>query len=207
MTIALTLALAAVFASLAGCGKPAPPQAVTQPASAAPVGASAAAEKPLPESAGSAGDIPDTQVFVSYRSEHGKYSLDAPEGWARTENGADVKFADHFDGVQVRISAGTTAPTVDSVQREQVPALQKNGRAVTIGTIKAMALDNGVSVVAIEYGSNSDPDPVTGKQVRLDNVTYVFYRPGTLAELTLWAPTGADNVDQWKRISESFRWQ
>jgi hypothetical protein len=25
--------------------------------------------------------------------------------------------------------------------------------------------------------------------------------------VTLWAPKGADNVDQWNRMSKSFQWQ
>ena len=67
-------------------------------------------------------------------------------------------------------------------------------------------MPHGKAVVYVAYTSNSDPDPVTGKKVRLDNVTYYYYHQGTLAALTLWAPSGADNADQWKRISESFRW-
>jgi hypothetical protein len=48
---------------------------------------------------------------------------------------------------------------------------------------------------------------VTGKQVRLEEEIYLFYNHGTLAMLQLWAPQGADNVDQWKRMVESFHWQ
>lgn len=156
---------------------------------------------------GAAGDIPDTQVFVTYRSTSGKYSVDAPEGWARSENGAEVRFTAQFDGEQVAVHASATPPTIDSVQHEQVPAIQKHGRAVTIEGVKAVTLANGMAVVRIEYSSNSDPDPVTGKQVRLSDITSVYYRDGKVAELTLWAPSGTDNVDQWKRLTESFRWQ
>jgi hypothetical protein len=204
----ICFALAAALTLLAGCGKaPAPASVSSAPASGAPALASAGPEKPLPPVKTSAGDIPDTQVFVTYRSTSGKYSIDAPEGWARTENGADVKFTAQFDGEQVAVHASAAPPTTDSVQREQVPAIQKIGRAVTIEGVKAATLANGMAVVTIEYSSNSDPDPVTGKQVRLSNVSWLFYRQGLAAALTLWAPSGTDNVDQWKRISESFRWQ
>jgi hypothetical protein len=37
-------------------------------------------------------------------------------------------------------------------------------------------------------------------------VTYVFYKNGKEAMLTVWAPLGADNVDQWNRMAKSFRW-
>jgi len=65
---------------------------------------------------------------------------------------------------------------------------------------------HGKPAVLMVYTSNSDPDPVTGKQVRLENNAYLFFKNGKLATLRLWAPLGADNVDQWKLISRSFRW-
>ena len=39
-----------------------------------------------------------------------------------------------------------------------------------------------------------------------DNGKGSFYKNGKLAVLTLWAPLGADNVDQWQRMSQSFKW-
>ena len=65
----------------------------------------------------------------------------------------------------------------------------------------------GGNAILVDYTSNSEPDAVTGKQVRLENNAFIFYNNGKLATLTLWAPVGADNVDQWKRMSESFRWR
>jgi len=47
---------------------------------------------------------------------------------------------------------------------------------------------------------------VTNKQVRLENNRYLFFHNGQLATLTLSAPVGADNVDQWARIAGSFKW-
>ena len=37
-------------------------------------------------------------------------------------------------------------------------------------------------------------------------VLSVIDKSGKMAILILWAPIGADNADQWKLISESFRW-
>jgi hypothetical protein len=204
----LFLAVAATFGLLAGCshkaaGPPAPP---STPSSRAPTTASTPSERPVAPEKNPPGDIPDTQVFVTYKSTAGAYALDAPEGWARSENGADVKFIDKFDGEQVTVSKSASPPTVSSVQRNQVPALQQHGRAVKIQGVKTKSMPDGAIAVCVVYTSNSSPDPVTGKQVRLDDVTYYFYHQGKLAALTLWAPSGADNVDQWKRISDSFRW-
>lgn len=180
---------------------PAAPVPPEQPAAKAP------AEKPVAPEKNPPGDIPDTQVFITYSSSAGMYSLKAPEGWARSESGAGVKFADKFDGEQVILSKCTAAPTVESVKKDQVAALMKSGRAVKVLEVNSKKMPGGVTAVYIAYTSNSDPDPVTNKQVRLDNVTYYYFMPGKLAALTLWAPQGADNVDQWKLISESFKWQ
>jgi hypothetical protein len=65
----------------------------------------------------------------------------------------------------------------------------------------------GGKAVVIKYTSNSDPNPVTNKRVRLEDISYVFFRNGQEAMLTVWAPQGADNVDQWNRMANSFRWQ
>lgn len=202
------LALAATSLLLASCGKSSAPATASAPPSASGAFApSAAAETPLPVLKGAAGDIPDTQVFITFRSASGGYSVEAPEGWARTENGNNVKFTDHFDGEQVSLSASPAAPTVDSARVRQVPAILGSSRAVTIEVVRSAILGNGTAVIVIAYSSNSEPDVVTGKQVRLSDLTYLYYRRGTVAALTLWAPSGTDNVDQWKRISESFRWQ
>ena len=40
-------------------------------------------ETPVAPEKNPPGDIPDTQVFVEYRSAGGGYQLEVPEGWAR----------------------------------------------------------------------------------------------------------------------------
>jgi hypothetical protein len=162
-------------------------------------------EKPIAPEKNPPGDIPDTQVFITYRSTDGQYQLDVPEGWARSTQGADVSFIDKLDGVKVTIIQASAAPTAASVRSNEVAALQKSGRAVQVGKVQGVQLSSGAAVL-VSYSSNSDPDPVTGKQVRLESNMYLFFKSGRLAALTLWAPLGADNVDQWQRISQSFRW-
>jgi hypothetical protein len=87
-----------------------------------------------------------------------------------------------------------------------VAALVKAGHAFQLGLITEIDLPGG-HAVKITATLNSAPDPVTGKQLRLEEDIYLFYRNSTEAMLQLWAPQGADNVDQWKRISESFQWK
>ncbi len=152
------------------------------------------------------GDIPDSQVFITYTSATGGYSLEVPEGWARTEQDANVRFVDKFDGVCVKLTTAAAAPTLASVPQNEAAALAQSERAFQPGQISAVNLPGG-QAVRITATANSDPGPVTGKQVRVEEEFYLFYQNGKLATLKLWAPQGADNVDQWKRMSESFRWK
>jgi hypothetical protein len=163
-------------------------------------------EQPAAPEQNPVGDIPDNQAFVEYTSAAGGYTLQVPEGWARTENGNDVSFVDKLDGVKVSVTNAATAPTARTAPANEVAALQKAGRAVQVTSVKDVQLPGG-SAVLVEYTSNSDPNPVTGKQVRLENNAYLFFNNGKLATLALWAPLGADNVDQWLQIAKSFKWK
>ena len=151
------------------------------------------------------GDIPDSQAFVKYTSVAGGYQLEVPEGWARTESSADVTFVNKFDGVKVHVASTAGAPTAASAQANEVRQIQSQGHAVTITGVSEVNLPTGKAVV-IKYTSNSDANPVTNKRLRLENQIYLFYKNGKEAQLTVWAPLGADNVDQWNRMSKSFRW-
>lgn len=162
-------------------------------------------ETPIAPEVNPPGDIPDTQGFIKYANTAGGYRLEVPEGWARTEKGADVTFVNKFDGVKVHEARAATAPTAASVKTSEVKQIQSQGHAVTITNISEAALPAGKAVV-IKYTSNSDPNPVTNARVRLEDVTYIFFKNGKEAMLTVWAPQGADNVDQWNRISKSFQW-
>jgi hypothetical protein len=62
------------------------------------------------------------------------------------------------------------------------------------------------TVVLITYRAQSAADTVTGKSVVLDIERYEYWRNGTSVTLTLSAPTGSDNVDPWKKVTESFAW-
>ena len=149
------------------------------------------------------GDIPDTQAFIIYKTD--SYALKVPEGWARTVTGSSVSFASKLDGVSVSLTPSASAPTLDWVKTTYVPDLVKAGRAVAITGISAETLPGGPAI-RIDYTSNSEPNAVTTKQIRLENARYLFFKQGTLAALDLYAPAGADNVDQWQLMSRSFAW-
>jgi hypothetical protein len=142
---------------------------------------------------------------VTYTSSSGHYQLEVPEGWAQTTNGSDVSFVSNLNALQVTLTTAATQPTAGTVRNDQAVRLQQTGRAIRDVNVRDVQLPNGPAVL-ITYTSNSDPNAVTNKQVRLENNRYLFFHNGKLATLTLSAPVGADNVDQWARIARSFKW-
>jgi hypothetical protein len=177
--------------------------ATAAPVAEAPIQASDSAIAP---EVNPPGDIPDTQTFVKYSSASVGYQLDVPEGWARAGNGTAVTFVDKFDGVKVSVSSATSAPTATTARANEAKQIESQGHAVTIDGVTDVTLPSG-KAVRIRYTSNSEANAVTNKRVRLENETYMYYRNGKIAALTLYAPKGADNVDQWVRMSRSFRWR
>ncbi len=156
------------------------------------------------------GDIPDSQVFIRYNSTSGGFSLEVPEGWARTQSPAATtataaqwaRWIDKLDGVIVTVAPAAAAPSTDAIRT----TLDSASRAVIVDKVQAIQLPMG-SVFRADFHANSDPNPVTSKQVRLEEAAWFCFRGGKLLTLTVWAPAGADNVDQWDRMSKSLRWK
>lgn len=166
--------------------------------------ASTAAELPIAPEKTPPGDIPDTQTFVTYTSALG-FSLEVPEGWARTDRSDGVGFADKYNALDVSLVAASRMPTVESVTQHETAELIKQGRAVKIESTKSVSLAVGPAILIV-YSSNSAPNPLTNKQLRLENRRYFIYHAGKIASLNVSAPLGADNIDQWNRIAHSFKW-
>lgn len=164
-----------------------------------------AAEKAVQPEKNPPGDIPDTQVFIDYASPQG-FTLKVPEGWARSDRNDGASFVDKLDGVVVSMSHAAFAPTVETVSGSYLPELEKTGRAVKLVAIKEVRLPAGPAI-RITYTSNSEPNAVTSRQIRLENERYLYFKDGKLITLELYAPQGADNVDQWQLMSNSFRWK
>jgi hypothetical protein len=162
-------------------------------------------EQPLKPEKNPPGDIPDNQVFITYASPRG-FSLKVPEGWARKDLADGATFADKYGRITVAETDSPTAPDEASAKQALVPELQKSARAVSIKKIRAMKLPAGFTVL-ISYDSNSDPNPVTNKAIRLENDRYYFWKDGKLVMLDFSAPAGADNADQWDMMAKSFQWR
>jgi hypothetical protein len=205
-----TLALARSFsgfveparsaAAALSCGT-ATPGAAGSPAAVA----TAVPAQAQPAEQNPAGDIPDSQVFVRYVSAAGGYSIEMPEGWARTENGAGVLFADKLHEFGVEIGCATAAPTVESAAATDIPTLAQTAEAFALESVTAITLPSGPAI-KISYQANSRPDDVTGKQHRLELDRYELFKDGRLALITLAAPAGSDNVDVSNQVASSFQW-
>jgi hypothetical protein len=197
-------AVGAVACSSSGSSSPgtasgAPAASATSAGAGGAAGASpAGTESPPP------GDIPDTTVYVAYRPASGQYELKVPEGWARTVTPGAVSFTDKLNVITISTTKAS-APTVASARAAEVPRIQASAHGFTLAGIGTVSRSAGTAVL-IRYSADSQPDPVTGK-VYTDAVErYEFYRNGTEAAVTLTAPAGADNVDPWRTVTQSFRW-
>lgn len=151
------------------------------------------------------GDIPDDQAFVTYTSADGGYSITMPEGWARQESGANVSFVDKLHRFAVDIYCVDHAPSAETATTDEVVHLSQQAPAFELVEIKPVTLPAGEALL-IRYRMNSQPDEVTGKQIRLDVDRYEIFKNGRLAVISLAAPAGSDNVDVSNQVSASFRW-
>lgn len=161
-------------------------------------------EQPVPTESSPPGDIPDNTAFVAYHAPGG-FTIRVPEGWARTRKGADVTFTDKLNTISAAWLSAASPPTVASARQTVVSQLRNTQRAFRLDQVRSVTLSGGKAVL-ITFQANSEPNAVTGKQYRLDVERFEFSRGGEEAVLTLSSPVGADNVDPWRIVSESFAW-
>jgi hypothetical protein len=202
------LGIGMVAVAVGGCGAAAPPApAAPSGVTAAPIATAAASGTPDPNAPEivAAGDIPDNQVYVPYTAPGGGFTVAVPQGWARSSDGAATVFSDKFNTVRVEMLARPTAPDAASARATEVPALA-SARSFTLGDVTTVNRKAG-SAVLITYTAASPVDPVTGKSVLTSVERYEFWRAGQEVVLTLSGAKGADNVDPWRTVSDSFRWR
>lgn len=150
------------------------------------------------------GDIPDNQVFLTFRNPAGGYSMSYPEGWAQKGAGADVSFNDKNNVVHVVIAKGPP-PTTSSVAAE-LTRLKQSNPTLTFKPPATVQLKAGPAVKTT-YATRSAPNPVTGKSVVLIVDRYELAGGSRRATVDLGTPKGVDNVDAYRLMINSFRWQ
>jgi hypothetical protein len=166
--------------------------------------ASGAPQSGVPE-ANPAGDIPDNQAFVAVRDAAAGYTVSVPEGWSQTADAGAVVFSDKYNVVRILTRTVSSPPTVGSVTRTELPAVAATAPGYAPGSVSTVGRKAGQAVLAT-YRANSATNPVTGKYAVEAVERYVFYRAGREVILTLAAPVGSDNVDPWRRVTDSFGW-
>lgn len=185
-SVALSLALAA-------CGSSGP-------------GSSTATVDPNTVEVNPAGDIPDNQAFVPYTVPTGDFSVTVPEGWSRNESAGVATFTDNFNSIRLETVDAASAPTVASATTDELPAIAAATPGYQAGDVTTVDRTSGTAVL-ITYRADSPPDPVTGQHTTLDVERYEFWTGGREAIVTLSGGQGADNVDPWRIVTDSFTWQ
>jgi hypothetical protein len=209
---------AAVAAILSGCGNsshgatgaPTTPSAGAQSAGTSPGGAAgptpaASGQTPVSAEHNPPGDIPDTTVYVPYRSSVAHAVIKVPEGWARQDSATGSTFASNLNSITIAAQQMTAAPTVATARSTTVPKLSASTSAFRLQSARAVTLAGGPAI-EIVYEINSQPNAVTGRQYRLVVERFEFFSKGHGAVLSLSCAVGSDNVDPWRIVSQSFRW-
>lgn len=219
MTRLTVPAALAVLALAAGCGGSAGHQAAPAPTTARASGASTEGNTTSSSggspgalqaeaTAAAAGDIPDNQVFVIFRNGAAGYVMKYPEGWAQQGSGERVSFRDRNNIVRIVVAAGTK-PTKVRVQaevaRSREAQVQSPPQAITL---------SGWPAFKIVYSTESAPNAVTGKRVKLVVDRYYLWKAGRRASRALVAlpqawtshrpvtsPSSAARCSGWARRS------
>jgi hypothetical protein len=199
--VSLSVALlAGVALTAAGCGSSGSGSATSGSATA---GGSPAALSAEAKSAAS-GDIPDNQAFVTLHDAAAGYSMQYPEGWVQRGGASDVTLQDKNNLVHIVVRRGTApnaAAAAQALAREKraIPSLRAGApSSVTVA---------GRQAIKISYSTESAANPVTGKRVLLLVDRYVLPGAGRYAVADLGTPKGVDNVDAYRMMVGSFRWQ
>jgi hypothetical protein len=160
-----------------------------------------------------AGDIPDNQVFLVFHYRASGYSMRYPEGWALSGSGGVETIRDKNNLIRIAVTHGA-APTPAQV-RSQLAALQATTPSLKASPpqahpscmFQATTRKVPAAAVRVDYATQSAPNPVTGKRVKLLVNRYYLAHGGKLAVVDLGTPQGVDNVDAYCLMITSFRWR
>jgi hypothetical protein len=184
--------IAVLVATAAGCGSS------SHTGSTTPVDPNASEINPP-------GDIPDNQVFVPYAPADAGYSVKVPEGWAKTSSGDSTTFTDKLNSITISEHTAAQAPTETSLQ-SAIKSTYGSKPGFSFGSVDTVTR-SGEQVPHATFMLDSEPNAVTAKVISDDVEYFAFFHGGTEVDLMLSGPHGADNVDPWMLVSDSFTWQ
>jgi hypothetical protein len=149
------------------------------------------------------GDIPDNQVFLVFTDKAGGFSIKYPEGWTQSGSPRNVTFRDKNNLVHVVIA--TDKPPTPTSVAAQLDALKQSDPTLRFRAPRTVTVGSAPVVKAV-YTTESAPNPVTGKRVKLIVDRYELAKAGRVATVDLGTPVGVDNVDAYRMMIESFQW-
>jgi hypothetical protein len=152
------------------------------------------------------GDIPDNQAFVPYTPTSGQYTVTVPEGWAQSSSGGATTFTDKLNAARFEEAIAATAPNLASAKSTLVPQLESDHPGFALTDVTEVKRAAG-SAVLIRYEQDGPANAVTDTAGREEVEEYLFWKDGTVVTITLTSPVGADNVDPWRQITDSFAWR
>jgi hypothetical protein len=183
---------------------PPPPAASTSTRPQTPPPASGAGALKAESASAATGDIPDNQVFLTFKNAATGYSIKYPEGWAQSGSGGTVTFRDKNNIVRVVVTK-SSPPTLAQVKSEV--AKLRNAKITTSPTQTTIS---GKPAIHVVYETQSAQNPVTGKTVTLGVDRYYLWNGTKVAIVDLGTPVApvlVDNVDAYRLIIQSFRWK
>jgi hypothetical protein len=212
------LMTAAIAVAAAGCGSSTSPSTSTSSgtssAGASPATASSSGTGTKTAAGGGVnpnqretlppGDIPDTIAYVPYAAPGKGITLSTPEGWSRSSVGGTIKFTDKLNAIRLFTLPAGGPVTVSSAKRTEVPKIASSVKTFKLKSVSTVSRSAGPAV-RIVYTGDSAPNPVTGKVGTLAFERYDFFHKGRQVVLLLSSPLGSDNVDPWKKVTESLR--
>jgi hypothetical protein len=212
--IAIAIAIAVLTVAAAGCGSSGRSSTASSAASSSPASSSSAASGGAASGGAAAltaearsvatGDIPDNQVFLTFHNAKSRYSVKFPEGWTQKGSGGDVTFSEKNNLVHIVVGPGAQ-PTAAAVGA-QLTRLKAATPSISFTSPVAARVTAG-SAIKSTYTTRSAPNPVTGKRVELIVDRYELANAGQRAIVDLATAHGVDNVDAYRMIINSFRWQ
>jgi hypothetical protein len=143
-------------------------------------------------------------VYVVFTNTRAGYSIKYPEGWAQSGSGKRVTIYDKNNLVRIVVQPGSE-PTAAQVSAE-LRALKATTPSLRFQSPQRVEI-SGKAAIKVVYTTESSPNPVTNKRVRLTVDRYYLAQGGKRAVIDLGTPVGVDNVDGYLLMVQSFRWR
>jgi hypothetical protein len=150
------------------------------------------------------GDIPDTIAYVPYAVPGAGLTVSTPEGWSRMNAGGTVTWTSNLNTIRLFTLPAKAPVTVASAKATEVPKISTSVKTFKLQSVTSLSRTAGPAV-RVAYLGDSKPNPVTGKVGTLAFERYDFFHKGKEVVILVSSPLGSDNVDPWRKVTNSLR--